>query len=293
MRKVAVIILSFVVYGLFGQSATSYQYLFNPLPINPAFTGYHDVFTASVQTRFQSLGVEGAPMSQSLVVHTPIPDQNSAVGLQFWNLSQGVNQQTGLYGSYAYSVQTSSVKISAGLRAGIDFNAVDYTGLLTRQGNDPAFSQSTQLFSPNVGVGIAVSNDRLMAGISAPFLIESDELSLTRRQYLMQLAYEFSISSQLTLQPSVFGRISEEEVEEVIFGMNLNFYEVAGVGLFYNLNQQLATVIYLNASDQLRIAYSAELPLAADQVSRFGSHEIGLHYLFRLPKRNAVSPRYF
>jgi non-ribosomal peptide synthetase component F len=61
----------------------------------------------------------------------------------------------------------------------------------------------------------------------------------------------------------------------------------------YNLNEQLAALFYVNVSDQLRLGYSVEIPLTAQQISRFGSHEIGLHYLFRKAKKQSISPRYF
>ena len=293
MKKIIGIISLFSQLTVWSQSATSYQYLFNPLPINPAFTGYMDVLTASVQTRFQSLGLEGAPQSQSLVIHAPAPDLNAAFGLQFWNLTQGIDKQTGVYASYAYSVRSGDMKIAAGIRGGVDFQSADFSGLLTRQGNDPAFSQSAQIITPNVGVGIAVTSERLMASVSIPTMITSDLLSLSQRQYLLQGAYRFQLHSQITLQPSIFCRLSGEGLEEMIIGSSVDLLQVAGLGLFYNLNKQLASIIYLNLSDQFRLAYSGELPLSADQVSRFGSHEIGLHYLFRLTKRQSISPRYF
>lgn len=293
MRKSIVIFLLTISFGTAAQSVTSYQYQFNPIPFNPAFTGLYDVFTISAQSRFQSLGLQGAPLSQSVTGHSRIPGQNAALGLQFWNMSQGVSSQAGAFGSYAYIIESEDFKICAGIRAGVEFSTIDYVSLNTRQSNDPSFSERNQLILPNVGIGIAMTSDRFDVGISIPGMIESEEQPLSERQYLIQGSYTFNLNSRLSLSPSFFARAGDSQIKEFVIGSLLELEDVIGAAVFYNTNNQMATLLFLNATDQLRIAYTAEFAIAADQITSFGSHELGIHYIFRLPQRNLFSPRYF
>lgn len=293
MKKFLVLIGLILCSDLVGQSVTSYQFYFNPLPFNPAFTGHQEVFSASAQSRFQSLGLKGAPSSQAFVAHARIPGQQAGVGMQVWNLSQGVNHQTGVYGSYAYYVEAQNVKISAGIRAGVDFSSIDYLSLRTRQGNDPVFSQNDQFYQPNVGVGVAATSDKFRLGVSIPAILESENSTISKRQYLVQFSYKLDVTNSLSIRPSFFGRLSDNGVEELVFGPLAELGGVAGIGMYYNINKQIASILYLNLTDQVKLAYSANMPLGEDQIRSLGSHEIGIHYLFKLSNRNITSPRYF
>ncbi|RYF67477.1 MAG: type IX secretion system membrane protein PorP/SprF, partial [Cytophagaceae bacterium] len=48
------------------------QYMYNPLVINPGYTGSTGTLEAVLLHRSQWVGIEGAPETQSFTVHSPL-----------------------------------------------------------------------------------------------------------------------------------------------------------------------------------------------------------------------------
>ena len=84
LRFLPGLFILFFSINLFGQQqATFSQYMFNGLAINPAYAGSQGVLTATALARYQSLGLEGAPNTQSFALHSPLLNDNIGVGLLF------------------------------------------------------------------------------------------------------------------------------------------------------------------------------------------------------------------
>src|SRR5690348_14528880 len=83
------------------QQATFAQYMFNGLAINPAYAGQHKALSASVLSRFQNIGLPGAPSTHTFCIHAPLVNQRIAVGALFVHDKIGVISQTGFNGIYA------------------------------------------------------------------------------------------------------------------------------------------------------------------------------------------------
>lgn len=65
-----------------GQQDSQYtQYMYNPTIVNPAYAGSRDVMSIFGLYRAQWVGLEGAPKTGTLSMHTPI--ENSKIGLGF------------------------------------------------------------------------------------------------------------------------------------------------------------------------------------------------------------------
>ena len=56
------------------------QYMLNGLVINPAYAGVHKVTDVTLIYRNQWTGIDGAPETQTLSLHTLLKDQKSGVG---------------------------------------------------------------------------------------------------------------------------------------------------------------------------------------------------------------------
>ena len=102
------------------QQATYAQYMFNGMAINPAYAGSHDALSASLLTRFQNVGLDGAPNTQTFSAHSPLVNQRMAVGLMVVHDKIGVIGQTGINGVYAYRIpMRKDASLSFGLQAGL------------------------------------------------------------------------------------------------------------------------------------------------------------------------------
>mgnify|MGYP006175005339 CR=1 FL=1 len=65
---------------LFGQQVPQFsQYIFNGLHINPAYAGYKNEGYVQSTYRSQWVGFDGAPVTQTLTLHTPLMSHANAI----------------------------------------------------------------------------------------------------------------------------------------------------------------------------------------------------------------------
>jgi type IX secretion system PorP/SprF family membrane protein len=94
------------------------QYLQNGLMINPAYTGSRGSLSGFLSYRIQWMGTNGAPVIQSLSLHTPMKDEKVALGIMAQFMQFGFTRSTAIYGSYAYHIRVRNGKLSFGLKGG-------------------------------------------------------------------------------------------------------------------------------------------------------------------------------
>ena len=88
MRKLFTIFifLVFVLQGINAQQDAMFtKYAFNTLSYNPAYAGSKGFLSLGLLHRTQWWGVQGAPHSQNLWVHTPLKGNKVGVGFSLSN----------------------------------------------------------------------------------------------------------------------------------------------------------------------------------------------------------------
>jgi type IX secretion system PorP/SprF family membrane protein len=153
------------------------NYLFNALTFNPAYAGSSGHMVINALHRSQWVGINGAPTTQSLTLHTPLKSERVGVGFSFVNDKIGATNSMNLNGAYAYRIPVGKGKLAIGLQGSLntwraDWSKLDYAD---GQANDPAFQNGTKpVFKPNFGAGVYYSTKRFYTGISVPRIIEHD-----------------------------------------------------------------------------------------------------------------------
>ena len=61
------------VIGFAQQLPQFSQYMYNMISINPAYAGSREVMVVNLLNRNQWIGVEGAPITQTLSAHSSLP----------------------------------------------------------------------------------------------------------------------------------------------------------------------------------------------------------------------------
>ena len=126
--------------------------------------------------RTQWTGIDGAPSTQSLIIHTPLPNERVGVGLSLINDEIGPVNSIRANLSYAYRIPVGKGRLSIGLQGGImnwraDFNKLN----LEQTGGDEAFEELTPShLLPNFGAGIYYFTSKFYVGFASPQLIEYD-----------------------------------------------------------------------------------------------------------------------
>src|ERR1700750_1557636 len=91
------------------------HYMYNTLWLNPAYAGTREAMTITGIHRSQWVGFDGAPIDQSLTLHTPILNGKVGLGLSLVNDKIGPTKNTLIAIDVAYHVQlTKKSKLSFG-----------------------------------------------------------------------------------------------------------------------------------------------------------------------------------
>lgn len=152
------------------------KYMFNPLVYNPAVAGTPDYMTVRVLYRDQWWGIEGAPHTQSMSIHTPWRDR-IGLGLSVVNDGIGATGSTSAYFSYAYRFQFGAGKLSIGLQAGAMNWRADWSKLRFKDPRtlDQSFMDiQPNYWLPNFGAGVFYYAPKFYVGFSVPHLINYD-----------------------------------------------------------------------------------------------------------------------
>ena len=296
MRSILTISLLLLTWiNLYGQSEATYsQYMFNGLAINPAYAGSHESLDLTVLSRFQSMGIEGAPVTQTFTGHTAIVDRRIGLGFLLINDKIGVTQQTGFYLSYAYKIRFDRSTLSLGLQAGGTMVDAKYSQLLIRQPGDPVLGDDIQGFKPNFGAGIYYSSEYFYAGISMPQMINAGEKAITQLQPLIFTSgIVFTLNPVLKLKPTILFRVVDQVPVEFNFNMNLLIHEVVWFGVSYRPSNTAIVLLEVQLTDKLRFGYAYDFGINDLSKANTGSHEFMLNYQLRKNKKGVVSPRYF
>src|SRR5688572_18673914 len=106
MKKI--ILLSMILVSSFcwsQQDAMFTHYMFNTLWLNPAYAGTREAMTITGIHRSQWVGFDGAPLDQSLTLHTPILDGKVGLGLSVLNDKIGPIKSTLIGLDFAYHIK--------------------------------------------------------------------------------------------------------------------------------------------------------------------------------------------
>ena len=282
------------------------QYLQNGLVINPAYAGSRGSLSAFLSYRMQWMGTKGAPVIQTISLHTPTKDDKVALGLMAQFMQFGFTRSTSIYATYAYHIRFRDGKLSFGLKGGADISNTVYPGdnFLTTAG-DPVFVNDNRYVLPNAGAGIYYFSDRLFAGLSIPSLLSFRKTGTGSVQpYHSFSEYDIvfsgggliSISQLLKLKPSVFVDYSLQKTKRLMqldLNANLIMADLIWLGGSWRTSEQvLVGILQVQLNPQLMFGFSYDYPVGRMNSYSKGSSEFVLRYEFG-SRVSAANPRYF
>src|SRR5690554_3676 len=188
---VALALLSCTV-GIAQQLPQFTQYMYNTISINPAYAGSRETLSMVGLHRSQWVGLEGAPTTQTLSIHTPLRNEKIGLGMSFINDELGYQNFQYLYADFSYTIQTGqNTKLAFGLKAGFtgfsldpDFRAAEF--------DDPVIYGYENRWKPNIGAGAYWHSERWYLGLSAPRLLNTDYNGEQAYEALERLSYYFT-----------------------------------------------------------------------------------------------------
>ncbi len=278
------------------------QYMFNTLSVNPAYAGTRNALNLNSLSRIQWVGVEGAPKTISLALHTPFNKKKIGVGFSIVDDEAGPVRNTYIAVNYAYRLRiTESTTLSMGIKGGVSNYTLGLTNLEVNEPDDPDFQNNEKKLVPNLGIGFYLYSDRYYVGISAPKLVEtaidekySAEGSEFRRHYYIIGGFVIPINSNWIFKPTILTKAVEGAPLSNDISLQFLYNERVWLGAMYRIGDAAGALVTMKINKQLTIGYAYDFALSDLSGLNKGTHEILLSFDFvGTPAKKVKSPRYF
>ena len=312
MKRILGLLIVVFIGGCFSAEAQQdpqyTQYMYNTVAINPAYAGNRGVTSIVGLHRSQWVGLDGAPRTQSLSVHSPIGESKVGLGLSIVNDALGPADETYIGVDFSYTINTSDKgKLSFGLKGGGHILDVDYTKLNLFNPSDASFAQNIDnKFSPVIGAGLYYHTDNLYVGLSAPNLLQTDHFESSvntaesfiaeeRIHYYGIVGYTFDLSENLKFKPSTLLKAVAGAPLQVDLSANVLMYKKLHAGLAYRWSAALSAMVGFQVSDSMLIglAYDRESTDLGDVSYNDGSFEVFLRFELFKEYDRMLTPRFF
>ena len=280
------------------------QYLHNGLLINPAYAGSREVLSFFLSGRLQWAGIKGAPVSETVSLHSLLKNDRVGLGLTGQFFKYGFSKSTSVYADYAYHISLGKGKLALGLKTGFDMSNTDYTGILLIDPSDPVFvTNDKPYFLPNAGAGLYYYGKKFFIGAAVPSFLSYIKNSAGKMSFnvLSDLDVYVSAGGLITFspsfkfKPSVFVDYSIQKTKKIQIDLNGNFIisDLIWIGGSWRTSEQVAVgILQLQVNPQIMFGYSYDYPVGRMNNYSKGSHEIVFRYEFSY-KVSAANPRYF
>lgn len=292
--------------ALAQQDAMYSQYMFNTLAINPAYAGSRNVLSATALHRAQWSGIAGAPKTTTLTIDAAVNSKKIGLGFQIFNDEVGITKTTGGAASYAYRIRMDEGSLAFGLQGNLYQYTADFTSvpLSSSGGYDPAFANNVNKLMFNFGTGVYYNSDRYYVGLSAQGLLNNrlnennaatDSTQGNRKSLHLFLAsgYVFPLAEDFKLKPSFLIKAVGGAPVEADLNATLWIKDVIAFGAQYRTSSDVAALVELQATPQIRIGYSYDRSTTGLKNFNSGSHEIMIRFEFGSSRGKILSPRYF
>ncbi|UBZ12896.1 type IX secretion system membrane protein PorP/SprF [Flagellimonas marinaquae] len=297
--------------GLFAQQDAQYtQYMYNTLSVNPAYAGSRGQLSFAGLYRSQWVGLDGAPETFTLNLHSPIRNSRLGYGISIVNdnIGDGVVQETYLDAVVSYTIDVSmDAKLSFGLKAGGNMLNLDFNGL--RNFDQEVVNQNNidNKFNPNFGLGVYYHTDKFYAGVSAPNVLESEYfdndnsgegvnfLSAERMNIYLITGYVFDIGPDLQFKPALLTKAVSGAPLQVDLSASFLFAEKFSFGAAYRWDAAVSGLVGFQVTDQimLGLAYDREVTELGGTQFNDGSFEVFLRLELLKSFQRTISPRFF
>lgn len=280
------------------------QYMYNTISVNPAYAGSRGALTLGGLHRSQWVGIEGAPVTQTVFVHSPIVNEKMGLGFSAVNDKIGPINQTFLYGDFAYHLKlTKTLKLGLGLKAGVNMFQPKVASLETITANDPSFVNTTlrRTIAPNVGGGFYLYSDKFYVGASSPKMLQnklrtgdSTQSNILEKRHIFLIGgLIIKVSDNVKIKPTILTKITQGAPVSIDGTLEALIDEKWSFGLAHRLNESVSGLFGYNISQQLKVGFAYDYTLTKLQKYNSGSFEIMLMYDFITKRDKLKSPRYF
>ena len=282
------------------QDAQFTQYMYNTINVNPAYAGSRGALSMFALHRTQWVGLDGAPVTNTVSMNTPLNESNLGLGISLINDKIGPTTENAISADLSYTIQTSETwKLSFGIKATANLFNLDVSKLNPVDATDPSL-QDFSKFSPNIGAGIYLHSDKAYVGLSVPNFIETkryddNEVAIFREKisYYLIAGYVFDLNDTVKFKPALLTKMVEGAPLQVDVSGNFMFYDKFMLGVAYRWSASLSAMVGFQITDGLYMGYGYDKETTNLDNYNSGSHEIFLRYEIFKNNDKITTPRFF
>ncbi len=286
------------------------QYIFNNSVLNPAQAGAENKSQWGVLSRFQFVGIDGAPNTNTAYVNLKLPRQlGLAVGLYQDKL--GIEEHFQLQADLAYHARlTERWRLSAGIRAMASNHNFKFRELEHLQPGDPYFAENISSgILLNAGAGLLLSSQRSFFGIAMPRVFVKDMqvydpgdhlfFNEKNRHLFAYAGTNIPLAQSLEFVPSTLFKYADDAPVQLDVNTILVYDDVFSFGPLMRSNltdgwvDAVGFLIGLRLGENWQFGYVFEYPTNSLNLATKQTHEISLRFLWGRDRDRFRSPRYF
>lgn len=273
------------------------QYMFNTYLVNPAIVGTYNYYQIRLNSRFQWIGIDDAPITNSVSVYGPHAKLPMGFGGIFYNDMTGPTLRNGLMGTYSYNFRLNDeMRLSAALSLGFTAYTIDATKFdlgdnFNAEGVvDPAlmnYTSKTKVL-PDASLGLYLYATFFYVGLSAHQLFmlptrfyseAKSRIELKPHIYVMA-GYMVYLYDYLELEPAVLLKYSYPSPFQFEVNLKLTYNNMVWGGLAYRFNDAVAVLAGYKWNNRVLIGYSFDFSYTSLLRYNYGTHELVLGYQF-------------
>ncbi|WP_322550247.1 type IX secretion system membrane protein PorP/SprF [Flavobacterium psychraquaticum] len=307
-KRFLILIVTLVAASSYGQQDSQFtNYMYNTVNINPAYAGSRGALSIFGLHRNQWVGLDGAPVTNTFSINTPINNSNFGLGISIVNDRIGPSDENSISADVSYTIAVSeNYKLSFGVKGTANLLNVDFTKLnIYNPGDVLAQYNVANKFSPNVGAGIYFHSDKTYFGLSVPNFLETkhfdkDQLGFSansvaseRMHYYFIAGHVFDLSGSVKLKPALLTKVVQGAPLQIDLSANFLFNDRFTLGAAYRWDAAASLLAGFQVSDSWFIGYGYDLEVTKLANYNSGSHEFFLRYELFKNYNRVVSPRFF
>lgn len=289
--------------SFWGQQEPQYtQYQYNPMTVNPGYSGSRGHLTLVSLFRSQWVGLEGSPQTITFSIDSPV-SLVDGIGLSIIQDQWGPSTETYVDGNYAHQLilNRNGDRIGLGLKAGVRFFSLDFSKGIRRDQDDVAFNENLSgKLLPSFGAGVFYFSGNAYAGLSIPNFFPSEhfdrniEQKSDERMHLNLIAgYVFELNNGLKFKPSIYAKQVMGAPISLDVSVNFLINETLNLGANYRWDDSVAALLGFQISREFNIGYAYDYTTSGLNPYNSGTHEIFLRYQFLSNIGGIKSPRFF
>jgi type IX secretion system PorP/SprF family membrane protein len=299
--KIFSFVLMFTAIVSFAQQDAQFtQYMYNTININPAYAGSRGALSIFALHRTQWVGLDGAPVTNTVSLNTPFYESRLGLGVSIINDKIGPIQENTISADLSYTIPTSeTLKLSFGIKATANLFDLDVSRL-NPVDDDPSLHDYNNKFSPNIGAGVYLHSDKAYVGLSVPNFLETNRYDANdvrifkeKINYYLIAGYIFDFSSYIKFKPALLTKMVKGAPLQVDVSGNFMFDEKLVVGIAYRWSAAVSAMVGFQVTEGMYLGYGYDLETTNLDNYNSGSHEIFLRYELFKKNKKMTTQRFF